>query len=78
MSNEYYELFVDYSMQQCLKNDYADKSKVKKHNYALAQLQKLKKTMCQNESLDIIELLLLHEDDRVRLNAAKFALEVQD
>ncbi len=72
---DYYKLFVELSLQQCAKNDYADKLKVKRHNTASKKLKKLQDEMKQNVSEDIMYALLNHEDDRVKVNAASFCLQ---
>ena len=72
---DYYILFVELSLQQCTKNDYANKLKVKKHNAASKKLNKLQDEMKQNVSEDILYVLLNHEDDRVKVNAASFCLQ---
>ena len=69
---DYYNLFVELSLQQCTKNDYANKLKVKKHNVATKNLNKLQDEMMQNMTEDTVCALLNHEDDRVRVNAAFF------
>ena len=71
---DYYNLFVELSLQQCTKNDYVNKLKVKKHNAASKKLNKLQDEMMQNISGDIMCALLNHEDDRVKVNAASFCL----
>ncbi len=71
---DYYDLFVELSLQQCAQNDYANKLKVKKHNVASKKLKKLQDEMKQNVSEDILYALLDHEDDRVKVNAASFCL----
>ena len=70
----YYDLFVQLSLQQCTKNDYVDKLKVKKHNEAIRKLNKLQNEITQNISEDMLNMLLNHEDDRVKINAASFCL----
>ena len=72
---DYYNSFVDLSLQQCLKTDYVDKQKVKKHNAACYKLKKLKDEMEQHPSEDVLYALLNHEDDRVKVNAASFCLK---
>ena len=72
---DYYDLFVALSLQQCTKNDYTDKNKLKKHNAASKKLKKLQLAMKENVSEDILRALLDHEDDRVKINAASFCLE---
>ncbi|MBQ7761528.1 MAG: DUF2019 domain-containing protein [Clostridia bacterium] len=74
---DYYNLFVELSLQQCTKNDYANKLKVKKHNEASKKLNKLQNEMNQNPSEDILYMLLNHEDDRVKVNAASFCLQME-
>ena len=75
---DYYNLFVELSLQQCAKNDYANKLKVKKHNAASKKLNKLQDEMKQNVSEDILNMLLNHEDDRVKVNAASFCLQTSN
>ena len=72
---DYYNLFVELSLQQCAQSDYANKLKVKKHNVASKKLKKLQDEMKQNASEDILHALLNHEDDRVKVNAASFCLQ---
>ena len=71
---DYYNLFVELSLQQCTKNDYANKLKVKKHNAAAKRLNKMQGEMMQNIGDDTLRMLLHHEDDRVKVNAASFCL----
>ena len=72
---DYYDLFVELSLQQCTKSDYANKLKVQKHNAASKKLNKLQDEMMQNISNDTLCALLNHEDDRVKVNAASFCLK---
>ena len=72
---DYCNLFVELSLQGCTKNDYANKLKVKKHNAASQKLKKLQNEMKENVSEDILYVLLNHEDDRVKINAASFCLQ---
>lgn len=71
---DYYNLFVELSLQQCTKNDYGNKLKVKKHNAAYKKLNKLQDEMMKNIGDDALHTLLNHEDDRVKVNAASFCL----
>lgn len=71
---DYYDLFVELSLQQCVKSDYANRLKVKKHNAASKKLKELQDEMTQHISEDTLCALLNHEDDRVRINAASFCL----
>ena len=71
---DYYNLFVKLSLQQCTKNDYMDKLKVKIHNTAAKELNNLQDEMMHNISDDTLHVLLNHEDDRVKVNAASFCL----
>ncbi len=72
---DYYNLFVELSLQQCTKNDYANEQKVKKHNAAAKKLNKLQDEIMKNISNDTLCALLNHEDDRVKVNAASFCLD---
>ena len=70
MINECYNTFVELSTQQCLKNDYKDSQKVKKHNDAYGKLLKLMDVMSEENCDTVLDELLVHNDDRVRINAA--------
>lgn len=72
---EYYDLFVKLSLQQCTKDDYADKIKVKSHNVASDKLIELQNEMSQDNNEELLLMLLNHEDDRVKVNAASFCLQ---
>jgi len=71
---DYYNLFVELSLQQCTKNDYTNKQKVKKHNVASKKINKLQDEMMRDISDDTLCALLNYEDDRVKLNAVSFCL----
>ena len=73
---DYYKLFVELSLQQCTKNDYANKLKVKTHNTAYKKLRLLQDEMKQIDNEEMLHLLLNHEDDRVKINAASFCLQI--
>ena len=70
-------MFIELSLQQCKKDDYADSEKVKIHNKAVGKLSKLKDEIITSESEDMMQILLLHNDSRVKINAAQFCLEQQ-
>lgn len=72
---DYYSLFVELSLQQCTKNDYTNKLKVEAHNAASKKLRQLQDEMKQNYSEETLHMLLNHEDDRVKVNAASFCLQ---
>lgn len=72
---DYYNLFVKLSQQQCKKNDYVNKFKVKKHNASLKKLNRLQDEMSQNINNDMLCMLLNHKDDRVKVNAVSFCLK---
>ena len=72
---DYYNLFIELSLQQCAKKDYANKTKVRTHNAASKKLRQLQTEMEQNVSSDIWYTLLNYEDDRVKVNAAAFCLQ---
>ena len=74
---EYYDLFVKLSLQQCTKDDYADKIKVKSHNVASDKLIELQNEMSQDNNEELLFMLLNHEDDRVKVNAASFCLQFE-
>lgn len=73
---DYYNSFVELSLQQCAKNDYANKEKVRKHNVASKKLLALQEEMKKNADEEVLYALLGHEDDRVKLNAASFCLQL--
>lgn len=72
---EYYNLFIELSLKQCTKQDYADKQKVKRHNAAIRELALLESEMKRNDCTEILGKLLRHEDDRVKINAASLCLQ---
>ncbi len=74
---DYYNLFVELSLQQCTKNDYENKLKVKTHNAASKKIRQLQAEMKQNVSEEVLYMLLNHEDDRVKINAASFCLQME-
>ena len=63
---DYYSLFAELSLQQCTKEDYADKTKVKAGNAAHKKLKQLQDEMKQIDSTEVLLALLSHEDDRVK------------
>ena len=71
---DYYDLFIELSLQQCSKIDYSNKEKVKIHNSASKKLRKLQEEMKHSLSEEMLCKLLRHEDDRVKINAAYFCL----
>lgn len=73
--DDYYSEFVELSLQQCTKNSYIEKEKVKKHNIATKKLHQLQMEMRQNVSEDTLLELLHHKDDRVKINATNFCLQ---
>lgn len=73
---DYYNQFIKLSLQQCLKCDYSDKAKVKLHNIASKKLHKLFADIKNNNRVDILDMLLSHNDDRVRINAANLSLQM--
>ena len=73
---DFYKLFVDLSLQQCFKDDYADKERVKAHNKATKRLRQLQKEMKQNDCSDILYDLLEYKDDRVKVNAVFLCLQM--
>lgn len=73
---DYYDLFVKLSLRQCTESDYADKAKVRRNNAAYKKLYKLQDEMKRNMSEEALLMLLNHEDDRVKVNAASFCLQL--
>ena len=68
-------MFRCVSLQQCTENDYANKQKIKKHNAAFKKLKRAQEEMKHNVGEDVMDMLLNHEDDRVKVNAAAFCLQ---
>lgn len=71
-----YSSFVELSLQQCAKSDYSNKQKVKAHNTASKKLKLLQTEMEKNDSKELLCMLLSHEDDRVKINAASMCLQM--
>ena len=71
----YYQRFIDLCLQQCKKDDYADKEKVKAHNSAVNKLYKLQMKMKETDCEEILKMLLSHEDDRVKISSAAMCLQ---
>lgn len=71
-----YERFIEFSVASCSSFDYSDKQKVKAHNQASKNLQKLKTTMLEetDKSAGVFLRLLSHHNDAVRLNAASICV----
>ena len=72
---DYYDLFIELSLQQCSKSDYANKEKVKIHNSADKKLRQLQEEKKHSLSEEMLCKLLRHEDDRVKVNVASFCLQ---
>lgn len=71
---DYYEKFVQLSMQLCKAEDYAHRGKVRAHNAAMDKLLQLEVEMITTDCSDDLANLLRHDDERVRLNAAAMCL----
>lgn len=72
---DYYNLYIQLSLQQCIQSDYSDKEKVKKHNAAAKKIAHLQEEMKEIDCADILDKLLSYEDNRVKLNASSFCLQ---
>lgn len=80
MIANYYLMITELSKIQLTQDDYGDKKKVKLSNRASKTLQGIEKEMrkdlsrdkTRGECIDILDRLLDHEDDRVKINARKF------
>ncbi len=72
---DYYNTYIKLCLQLSLKDDYADRKNVKKHNAAMDKLMKLEEEMTGFDSSDIMLRLMHHEDDRVRIGASSFCLK---
>lgn len=73
---DYYNLFIQFCLQQCTKEGYADIQKVKTHNAASKALQQLQAEMQETDSKEILRKLLSHQDERVKINAASLCLQM--
>ncbi len=69
-----YDIFIQLCLQQCKKEDYRDKAKVKAHNASFQALRQMETELAKTDRAPMLEKLLLHEDDRVKLNAAAMCL----
>ena len=75
---DYYDLFVRLSLKQCLAEDYSKKGRVAAHNRATKKLLEIQEEMKETDNLeDILNDLLNHGDDRVKINAAALCLEMR-
>ena len=83
MTANYYLMITELSKIQLTQDDYGDKKKVKLSNRAAKTLQGIEKEMrkdlsrdkTRGECIDILDRLLDHEDDRVKINAGNFCLQ---
>ena len=83
MIANYYLMITELSKIQLTQDDYGDKKKVKLSNRAAKTLQGIEKEMrkdlsrdkTRGECIDILDRLLDHEDDRVKINAGNFCLQ---
>lgn len=71
-----YSIFVQYCMRMCSGDDYTQKKRIKEHNEAIDQLNKLR---CQMHAepghcSETLLLLLNHEEEKVRLGASAHCL----
>ena len=73
---DYYNEFIKLSLQQCTKNDYTNKAKVKAHNVASKKLQQLQNEMKKIDCAGTLNMLLFHEDERVKVNAVSLCLQL--
>lgn len=71
------DLFIELSLQQCKNEDYGNSKSVKIHNEAVEKLSKLKTQINITESKEEFKTLLLHNDSRVKINAAQFCFDQQ-
>ena len=74
--NEYYEEYVRLCLCLCLSKDYGNKNKVNKHNRAMRQLYHLQQEIREAHCDEILQQLLQHEDERVKINAAHLCLQM--
>lgn len=73
---DYYDLFICLSKRQCLSTDYTDKKKIEEHNTSAKKIWQLKDEMKSQGCLSVLDPLLEHDDDRVKINAAALCLEL--
>lgn len=74
---EHYETFIKLSLQQCKKNDYSNKMKVKVHNASFKKMYLLQNKMKKYDCSEMLKKLLAHDDERVKINAASFCLDLR-
>ena len=72
---DFYNDYIKYASQLCSNNDdYGDKLKVKAHNKAIKKLLSIEKEIIENNLTDVLNNLLQHEDERVKMNACDLCL----
>ncbi|MBQ3505024.1 MAG: DUF2019 domain-containing protein [Oscillospiraceae bacterium] len=74
---ELYSLIIKYCISRCYTyDDLVDKKKLRLHNKAMSQLQKIQKEMYSEHDhcTNIVLELLKHTDERVRMFAATYCL----
>ena len=72
---DYYQSFVGLCLQMYRWKEINDDEKFKKHNLAVQRLEKLKKEMSEVDCSEVMERLLAHDDDRVKMSAAYFCIK---
>ena len=83
MTANYYLMITELSKIQLTQDDYGDETKVKQSNRAAKTQNGIEKQMrkdlsrdkTRGECIDILDRLLDHEDDRVKINAGNFCLQ---
>ncbi len=70
-----YEKFVQLATQLCKAEDYASRSKVRTHNKAMDKLSQLEAEMVKADCTGDLTMLLRHNDERARLNAAAMCIQ---
>ena len=74
--NKYFNLFIQLSLEQCTKDEYTDRKKVRRHNHAMKKMEKLQNEMAKLGCCNMLCTLLCHQDDRVKINAASMCLKL--
>ncbi len=74
---DYYDLFVTYSMSLCSQEEYSNKQRIREHNASMKKLLCLQAEMDKEieKHLDMLIRLLVHNNEKVRINAAEYCLK---
>lgn len=73
--DDIYKRYVDLCLNLCLKDDYGNPRKVKRHNSSMRKLQSLQQEINGSDHSEVLMRLIQHPDDCVRLYAATFCIK---